>query len=171
MPHSRVEAKSVAALSSPAAALLLGDEAGGEIEMKYVAIWLASAALAAAATGAAAQDRAALVKRGDYLVNNIGGCNDCHSPLDATGKIPPGRALTGAQLIFAPTVPLPEWAPVAPPLAGGPADYTEAQLVSFLQTGKRPDGSTARPPMPAFRLTEEDARAVAAYLASLRPGG
>jgi hypothetical protein len=44
---------------------------------------------------------------------------------------------------------------------------TEAQAITFLQTGKRPDGTQPRPPMPEFRLDEADATAVVAYLKSL----
>ena len=107
----------------------------------------------------------ALVARGDYLVNSIGGCNDCHTPMTPQGP-DTSRALQGSTLIFAPTVQIP-WAPVAPAIAGGPAGYTDEQFVAFLQTGVRPDGSHPLPPMPAFRFNEEDARAVAAYIATL----
>jgi mono/diheme cytochrome c family protein len=64
----------------------------------------------------------------------------------------------------------PPLANYAPALAGGPANYTEEQFVSFLQDGVRPDGSQPRPPMPAYRLNEEDARAVVAYINSLPRG-
>ena len=56
---------------------------------------------------------------------------------------------------------------IAPPLAGAPAGYSEEQFIAFLQTGVRPDGSQTRPPMPPYRLNEDDARAVAAYIATL----
>jgi hypothetical protein len=56
--------------------------------------------------------------------------------------------------------------PAAPPIAGLPS-MTEAQGVVFLTTGKRPDGSSPRPPMPEFRLNTADASAVVAYLKSL----
>jgi mono/diheme cytochrome c family protein len=107
----------------------------------------------------------ALIARGDYLVNNIGGCNDCHTPTTPQGP-DLSRALQGAPLGFAPTVEMP-WAPVAPPIAGIPGHYTEEQFVTFLQTGVRPDGSRPLPPMPAFRLNEDDARAMTAYIQSL----
>ena len=106
-----------------------------------------------------------LVARGEYLVNNIGGCNDCHTPMTPQGP-DMTQALKGATLIFAPTIAMP-WAPVAPPIAGIPAHYTEEQFAAFLQTGVRPDGSRPLPPMPAFRLNEEDARAMTAYIATL----
>lgn len=128
-------------------------------------------ALALATLGACAPQVAAplqgeaLVARGEYLVNNIGGCNDCHTPMTPEGP-DLAHALQGSTLMFAPTIPIP-WAPVAPSIAGLPAGYTEAQFVTFLQTGVKPDGSHPLPPMPAFRLNEEDARAMAAYIATV----
>jgi cytochrome c553 len=126
----------------------------------------------ALALGACAQQQApaplegeALVARGEYLVNNIGGCNDCHTPMTPQGP-DMTHALQGATLIFAPTMQIP-WAPVAPSIAGLPAGYTEAQFIAFMQTGVKPNGSRPLPPMPAFRLNEEDARAMAAYIATV----
>jgi cytochrome c553 len=108
---------------------------------------------------------AALVERGEYLVNNIGGCNDCHTPMTPQGP-DMTRALQGATLMFEPTIQIP-WAPTAPSIAGLPEGYTEEQFVAFMQTGVRADGSHPLPPMPAFRLNEEDARAMAAYIATV----
>ena len=135
--------------------------------MKRIAMgWAAAAAVAGAAQ--AAGSNAALVARGDYLVNRAVGCGDCHSPRDRTGHVPPGKALTGAPLPFGPVAPIPGWQPIAPPIRGLPPGFTEAQLARFMETGVRPNGSMPRPPMPAFRLDPGDARAVAAYLHSLR---
>jgi mono/diheme cytochrome c family protein len=122
-------------------------------------------ALTAVLSRAAAPDRAALVKRGRYLVENIGLCSDCHTPHNEKGQLVREQLLLGAALPFQPTVPMP-WAPVAPPIAGLPS-MTEAQAITFLQTGKRPDSTQPRPPMPEFRLDEADATAVTAYLKSL----
>lgn len=108
---------------------------------------------------------AALVERGEYLVNNIGGCNDCHTPMTPQGP-DMTRSLQGATLMFEPTIQIP-WAPAAPSIAGLPEGYTEEQFVAFMQTGVRADGSHTLPPMPAFRLNEEDARAMAAYIATV----
>ena len=71
----------------------------------------------------------ALVTRGDYLVNGIGGCNDCHTPMTPQGP-DMSHALQGATLIVAPTIEIP-WAPVAPAIAGGPAGYTNEQFVAW----------------------------------------
>jgi mono/diheme cytochrome c family protein len=109
---------------------------------------------------------AQLVERGRYLVTSIGGCNDCHTPQTPHGP-DMAHSLQGAPLGFE-LVPALQgqvpWAAIAPPLAGGPAAYTDEQLAHFLQTGEKPDGSRARPPMPQFRMNEEDSRAVVAYI-------
>lgn len=130
--------------------------------------WMAMIALGVMAT-ACAQEPAplqgdALVARGDYLVNGVVLCGDCHTPR-VNGQLDLTRSLQGADLAPGP----PEFATHAPALAGIPGHYTQAQFTAFLQTGVRPDGSQPRPPMPPYRLNGEDARAVTAYIATLPP--
>jgi hypothetical protein len=108
-----------------------------------------------------------LLERGDYLVNRVGMCIDCHSPRDATGNFIEGQHLAGAPLGFAPTVPMP-WMPAAPRIAGLPAGFTRSDTVHFLMTGERPNGRPGPlPPMPPYRFAQPDAEAIAAYLESL----
>lgn len=128
------------------------------------------AALTALAVGACAQaaeeaplEGEALAARGDYLVNGVVLCGDCHTPRGPAGELDRARELLGADIGAGP----PGFANIAPALAGRPADYTQEQFIAFLQTGVRPNGSHARPPMPPYRLNEQDARAVDAYVASL----
>jgi mono/diheme cytochrome c family protein len=130
---------------------------------------LAAVALIGTATGLHAAESAiptALVKRGAYLVERVGLCADCHSARNERGEIVRAAHLAGAALPFAPTVPMPVWSPTSPPIAGLPS-LTSEQAVTYFTTGKRPDGSSSRPPMPEFRFDEDDARAVTAYLKSL----
>lgn len=115
---------------------------------------------------AAAATPATLVARGRYLVEGIGLCADCHSPRNEKGEFVMAHWLRGAPIGFNPAAPMPAWAPVAPPIAGLPS-MTVEQGVRFLMEGLRPDGSMPRPPMPAYRLNEQDARAVVAFLKSL----
>lgn len=132
----------------------------------FILVILASTVLAACGQQqAAAPTREELVTRGEYLVTSIGGCNDCHTPMTPQGP-DMARSLQGADLIFAPTIQIP-WAPHAPSIAGIPEGYTEEQFAAFLQTGVRPNGSHALPPMPQFRMNEEDATAIAAYISTL----
>ncbi len=121
----------------------------------------------AAASAAPVAPPDPVVERGRYLTHQVAGCIDCHSPRDEFGRFVAERHLTGAVLGFAPTVPMP-WAPAAPSLVGLEG-YTTEQGVRFLMTGERPSGVPPRPPMPEYRLNEEDAKAVVAYLKSLAP--
>ena len=107
-----------------------------------------------------------LVRRGDYLVNQVARCGDCHTPRDGRGRPDPARHLQGARMWFAPRVRAGEWEDHAPDitLSGKAGRWTEAKMIRLLTTGKE-----AEAPMPAYRLAPEDARAVAAYLRSV-PG-
>ncbi len=106
------------------------------------------------------------LERGKYLVNNVAGCSDCHTPFTDKGMPDESKYLQGASLMFKPTVDIP-WAAVAPPIAGLPM-LSEKDGVEFLITGKLPGGATPRPPMPQFKLKKADAEAVVAYLKSLK---
>lgn len=124
--------------------------------------------VAAAVMAAAAQASDRQVVRGRYLVENVAMCGDCHTPRGAMGQPDLARPLAGAPIDFHPGQPVPAWAEEAPAIAGPQArGWTRAQMVTFLKTGERPDGSFARAPMPMVRLTQDDAEAVAAYLAAL----
>lgn len=111
----------------------------------------------------------AVLARGEYIVQHTSMCNDCHSPRDKDGTLIPGKELTGASLSFAPLAPMP-WAAYAPGIAGLPTGWSTGNMVQFLMTGNRPfDMPPVNPPMPAYRLNQADAEAVAAYLKSLAP--
>ncbi len=137
------------------------------------AIWLSFAAASSSAGSpsetapelSAGQKANPQLTRGRYLVEHIGLCADCHTPRNEKGQFVREQWLKGAQLPFQPLVPMP-WSPAAPPIAGLPS-MTEVQAIEFMRTGKRPDGSVPRPPMPEFRFSDEDATAVVAYLKSL----
>ena len=120
-------------------------------------------ALVLATPAAAAPD----VARGDYLVNRVALCGDCHTPRDAQHQKIAAKALTGAPFPDGPNIP--QFAHYAPPIAGLPAGRSAAAVAVLLATGAYPDGQRLRPPMPQFRLNSADAEAVAAYLASLAP--
>jgi hypothetical protein len=68
---------------------------------------------------------------------------------------------------FRPTVRFGEFEDKAPNItfSGKAGKWSEKKMVKFLTSGR------SDPPMPAYRLTEEDARAITAYLRSLTGGG
>lgn len=144
----------------------------------YGAIVLAAAvlglgsALASKPAAPPSDSSTRLLDHGKYLVTRAAPCADCHSPHDLKGRPLPGRDLQGAPIGFEPTHPVPGWVDAAPSIAGLPAGWSFLQTVNFLETGVKPDGSPAGPPMPPFRFNAYDARAIATYLQSLpRPGG
>ena len=94
------------------------------------------------------------VVRGQYLVMSAGKCSDCHGP-----------KLQGASLDF-----LRPGMPVVykSPKIAGLSHLSAADATTFLQTGKLPNGKSARPPMPQYRFNHDDAAAIVAYLKSLK---
>jgi mono/diheme cytochrome c family protein len=106
-------------------------------------------------------------ERGRYLVHHVAMCVICHTPKTSEGELITTQLLRGSPMPVASPYPKQMWAARAPAIAGL-GGFSEADLVMLLQTGSRPNGDTPALPMPPFRMTEEDARAVAAYLKSLR---
>ena len=84
----------------------------------------------------------AQVLRGQYIVERVGMCGDCHTPRDEKGVPIAARKLQGAPLGMRPIHPMP-FADHAPAIAGLPPNWTTQQTAEFLQTGKRPDGILA----------------------------
>jgi mono/diheme cytochrome c family protein len=109
-------------------------------------------------------------EQGRYLVERVGICGDCHTPLGPTGEPVRAKWLKGATLTFLPTMPVPNWAKTAPDLTPGGAvlrSWGEKGLARFLETALDPSGKPANPPMPAYRMKTADAEAVVEYLKSL----
>ena len=111
---------------------------------------------------------AATLAHGKYLVENVAGCNDCHTPQNDKGEPIQAQYLQGATLPFKPAVPMPVWADKSPNIAGLPG-WDKDAAIRFLMTGLAQNGLPPRPPMPQFHLNLQDATAVVAYLKSLKP--
>jgi|SRR5271165_3846000 len=107
------------------------------------------------------------IAHGKYIVERTSMCHDCHTPRDEKGQLIMGQALQGAAIGSTPIHPMP-WADTAPAIAGLPSHFTADQMVAFLETGKRPDGSMTRPPMPPYRFSHEDAMSVMLYIRTLK---
>jgi mono/diheme cytochrome c family protein len=106
------------------------------------------------------------IKRGAYLVNEVARCGDCHTPRNAKGVLDDTKHLQGAPTWFTTTIKFKKWEVKVPDItaSGFATKWDEAKMVTFLSTGGKADM-----PMPAYKLTVEDAKAVTAYLRSL-PG-
>jgi len=106
------------------------------------------------------------LQRGQYLVEHVAMCVQCHTPRNAQGELDRTRLLQGAPIPVPAPFPMSPWAFEAPKIAGLPGWMPE-DAVRLLQTGQSARGYVPRPPMPPFRMTQEDAAAVVAYLKSL----
>jgi mono/diheme cytochrome c family protein len=111
------------------------------------------------------------LERGTYLVRGIVGCGNCHTP-----KGPDGRALQDQELaggvVFKEPVFEATASNITPDPDAGIGKWTDEQIVDAIRNGKRPDGTTIGPPMPVefYRsMSDTDARAVVAYLRSVKP--
>jgi mono/diheme cytochrome c family protein len=108
--------------------------------------------------------------RGKYLVA-VGGCNDCHTPGYFFGNSDMSRFLGGSDVGFEiPGQGVFVGRNITPDKETGIGSWTPEQIVTAIQTGKRPDGRILAPIMPwhAFaQLTADDALAIAAFLQSL----
>lgn len=117
---------------------------------------------------------AAQVARGKYLVENVVGCGDCHTPrlptgapdtaklfagvdcfIDVDPSTDAGGCLHSANLTNDPT---------------GLKNRTDVQIKDMFLNGKRPDGKFLSDVMPYYalhNLTSEDADAIVAFLRTL----
>jgi len=117
-----------------------------------------------------AQDSDA-VARGKYLVEEVAKCHECHTPRTEAGELDSTKWLKGAVLDFQPMHEMKGWHKTSPDLTSSGrlfARWGEAGLEKFLETGLGPSGHAADPPMPAYKLQANDAKAIAAFLKSLK---
>jgi mono/diheme cytochrome c family protein len=106
--------------------------------------------------------------RGEYIVNNVAVCSQCHTPRNSTGAPDRSKWLEGAPLWLISAEPVENWPLQAPRIAGA-LPGTDAEMVKLLTTGIWKTGTYLRPPMPQFRMSSEDAESVVAYLKSVTP--
>ena len=106
------------------------------------------------------------IERGNYLVNNVAMCPQCHTPRDTNGALDQGRLLDGAAELFQPPYKDPNW-PLKAPRIGGNPPASDQDMIRLLTTGIWTDGKPLRLPMMPFRMNESDAKAVLAYLKSV----
>ncbi len=112
-----------------------------------------------------------VLERGNYLLNGIVACGNCHTPKGPDGKAIPGQDLAGGTVIEVPV--FRAVAPnITPDRETGIGSWTDAQIITSIREGKRPDGSIIGPPMPIemYRdLSDSDAKALVAALRAAKP--
>lgn len=137
--------------------------------MRRAAIALAlSCLLMACSTGPTQEE---LVARGDYLVNGIVACGNCHTPRNADATAKAEMRLAGSFVIEEPG--FKAYAPnITQDDETGIGAWTDEQITRAIREGLRPDGTLIGPPMPipSYRgMSDSDVRAIVAYLRTVAP--
>jgi len=110
-----------------------------------------------------------LVARGQYIVEGVAVCGNCHTPRTPNGELDRSRWLAGAPVPYQPSQPTADWPTIVPRIAGLPP-ASDVGMITLLTTGIWITGRPLKDPMPKFHMTPADAEAVLAYLKSLSPG-
>ena len=120
--------------------------------------------LLATAGGASAQSP---VERGNYLVNGVLTCGNCHTPRAKGGVFDMSRQLSGGPQVFDEPAFVVRGSNLTPDKDTGIGSWSEADIKKALQEGVRPNGTPLAAIMPyAFYkiFTPRDLDAVVAYL-------
>jgi len=119
---------------------------------------------------AAAPDIGGQLQRGEYLVNALGHCGECHSPRNKFGALDSGMYLAGTR-----DGPEGEVVPnITPDRETGIGNWSEDDLSYFLETGGTPDGDFTGSLMAEVvdnglrYLNKDDRAAMVGYLRSVR---
>jgi len=130
---------------------------------------LAAALLFSAAAHSESSTAEDLLARGDYLVNGVVACGNCHSSRTPDGEFADGMELAGGFVIEEPA--FKAYAPnITPDTRTGIGNWSDADLILAIREGIRPDGRVLGPPM-AFevyrQISDYDIRAIVAYIRSV----
>jgi mono/diheme cytochrome c family protein len=134
-------------------------------KLSRIALFGFSALASASPNCASAGDE---VARGKYIVENVAKCTECHTPRGQNEKLGKGLSLSGAKLEVKPITPNASWAESAPNIRGI-RGYNEEAAVTLFSRGIAKNYGELAPPMPSYKMTEDDAGAVYKYLKSLEP--
>ncbi|MDG2303728.1 MAG: c-type cytochrome [Candidatus Binatia bacterium] len=118
---------------------------------------------------------AAGVERGEYLVQSVAICGDCHTPRDVLGRADEALYLAGSK-----DGPLGGVPNITPDQKTGVGDWDESDMVALLQDGMQPDMDNVQGKMADvvdgiaggpgyFDAPEADFTAIAAYLKTVPP--
>jgi len=131
------------------------------------AVALLAAGVFAIATQAIAETP---LERGTYLMRSIVACGNCHTPQGPKGPIP-GMELAGGLKIEEKGFTV-YTSNITPDPETGIGKWTDAQIITAIREGKRPNGTIIGPPMPIglYRsMSDNDVRGIVAYLRTVKP--
>ncbi len=122
-------------------------------------------------TQSEATEQEELLARGDYLVNSIVACGNCHTPRGDDFKPIAEMHLAGAFQVE--RAEFTAYSPnITPDHETGIGSWSDDEIIRAIREGVRPDGTVIGPPMPirVYReMSDTDVRAIVAYLRSIAP--
>ncbi|HVV48211.1 MAG TPA: c-type cytochrome [Polyangia bacterium] len=117
-----------------------------------------------------------LTARGGYLVNQVAACGGCHTPRVNASWLEGERTdayLAGGQTLDDPNYGMKVAIPnITGDVETGVGGWSDDQILRAIRDGVRADGRLMMPPMPFgtwAHLSDDDARAIVAYLRSVPP--
>jgi mono/diheme cytochrome c family protein len=138
--------------------------------MQWCNVTAGVASLAILAAGVSSLRAETPLERGTYLMHSIVACGNCHTPKGPQGDVP-GMELAGGvdfkEDVFTAISPN-----ITPDAETGIGKWTDAQIITAIREGKRPDGTIIGPPMPIalYRdMADDDVKAIVAYLRTVKP--
>jgi mono/diheme cytochrome c family protein len=111
-----------------------------------------------------------VVERGRYIVEVIGACGNCHTPQGPNGPDETRHLAGGTPIVEPGMVAIPR--NITPDIETGIGAWTDAQIITAIREGVRPDGRVLGPPMPfgLYRgISDRDVAAIVAYLRTVDP--
>ena len=107
--------------------------------------------------------------RGEYLVETLSHCAECHTPRTRLGGFNKRKHLSGAK-----TLQNEGGAPNITPHETGIKNWTELDIINYLETGFTPDFDSAGGQMVSVisnlaKLPKGDLEEIAKYIKSVRP--
>lgn len=135
--------------------------------MRWIGAGIALAVVAAGAFGASAETP---VERGNYLVNTVMTCQNCHTPKGPTGDVA-DKAFSGGLTWDEPPFTVTA-SNITQDRETGIGKWSPTDLKKFMTTGVRPNGVPVAPLMPTgfYKiLAPRDLDAIVAYLRTIKP--
>lgn len=130
--------------------------------------WAAIAALSAVWSTAAQAEPS--VERGEYLVDGLAACGNCHTPRNPDGSFNMDLYMAGGFEFLEPPAFEAYSRNITPDVETGIGTWTAEEIVNAIREGHTPEDEKIGPPMPIFMynlISDDDAMSMAMYLQSI----
>jgi mono/diheme cytochrome c family protein len=141
------------------------------VRQKYFLLLVGVASAVALAQPALAQNQD-LIARGSYLANGSGACGNCHTQKGPDLMPKANMVFAGGERFESPGFGVAYSKNLTSDPETGIGTWTETEIIHAFREGVAKEGNTLGPPMPVpyfNKMSDDDAKAIAAYVKSLKP--